>query len=207
MPFSKIILIALSLSIPAATVGGCATTRSKGSQVEDQNITSRVGRRLVADPDVSRYRVDVDTLQGVVTLRGKVPSDTMKASAEKIAGETDGVKSVVNELVVDDQKVGERIKENATDARIRTGVGAKLTVDDDVRRRNVDIDVVDGVVTLSGIVHNDAEKAEAERRAREVEGVKDVRNDLKVEQEGGEDSDKMAKPDLDNDRDQVGPVR
>jgi hyperosmotically inducible periplasmic protein len=201
------IVLTLALTLPFVASTGCATTQPKGAQVEDNNITARVGRRMVADPDVSRYKIDVDTLQGVVTLRGKVPSDTMKASAEKIANETDGVKSVVNELVVDEQKVGETIKENATDARIRTGVGARLTVDDDVRRRNVDIDVVDGVVTLSGIVHNDAEKAEAERRAREVEGVKDVRNDLKVEQQGGEDSDKMSKPDLDNDRDQVGPIR
>lgn len=206
MQLIKLALIATLVGASSGTTA-CATTRSKGSQVEDANVTSRVGRRMVADPDVRRYRIDVDTIQGVVTLRGKVPSETMKASAERIASETDGVKQVVNELVVDDQKVGERISENASDGRIRTAIGAKLTVDDDVRRRNVDIDVVDGVVTLSGIVHNDAEREEVERRAKEVEGVKEIRNELTVEKPGGEDSDKMSKPDLDNDRDQVGPIR
>lgn len=72
---------------------------------------------------------------------------------------------------------------------------------------NVDVDVTDGVVTLSGVVHNEAEAAEAERLAREVEGVKDVKNDLKVEQSTAGDPEKMGKSDDDGNRDKAGDKR
>lgn len=194
------IALALALAVPSLGAVACATTRSAGDQSDDNIITGRVGRRLTADPDVKRYQIDVDTLDGVVTLRGKVESETMKASAEKIARDTDGVRNVVNELVVEDQDGDERRQENNADLNIKTAVGRALTGDDDVRRVNVDVDVTDGVVTLSGVVHNEAEAAEAERLAREVEGVKEVRNELKVEQKSEGDPEKMGKVDDDGDR-------
>ncbi len=194
------IALALALAVPSLGAAACATTRPAGEQSEDTIITGRVGRRLTADPDVKRYQIDVDTLDGVVTLRGKVDSETMKASAEKIARDTDGVRTVVNELVVEAQEGDERREENTADLNIKTAVGRALTGDDDVRRVNVDVDVTDGVVTLSGVVHNEAEAAEAERLAREVEGVKEVKNELKVEQSSSGDPEKMGKVDDDGDR-------
>jgi hyperosmotically inducible protein len=201
MKMTKIALM-FALAVPTFGVTACATTRSSSAQSEDNIITGRVGRRLTADPDVKRYQIDVDTLDGVVTLRGKVDSTTMSASAEKIARDTDGVRKVVNQLEVDAQSGEERREENRADLDIKTAVGRALTGDDDVRRVNVDVDVVDGVVTLSGVVHNEAEAYEAERLAREVEGVIEVRNDLKVEQKGGGDPEKMGKADDDGDREE-----
>lgn len=194
------IALALALAVPSLGAAACATTRPASAQSDDNIITGRVGRRLTADPDVKRYQIDVDTLDGVVTLRGKVDSETMKASAEKIARDTDGVRTVVNELVVEEQEGSERREENNEDLNIKTAVGRALTGDDDVRRVNVDVDVTDGVVTLSGVVHNEAEAAEAERLAREVEGVKEVKNELEVEQSSSGDPEKMGKVDDDGDR-------
>jgi len=196
------IALMFALAVPTFGVTACATTRSSSAQSHDNIITGRVGRRLSADPDVKRYQIDVDTLDGVVTLRGKVDSETMSASAEKIARETDGVHEVVNQLVVEAQDGDERRAENEGDLGIKTAVGRALSGDDDVRRVNIDVDVTDGVVTLSGVVHNEAEAAEAERLAREVEGVTDVRNDLKVEVKSEGDPEKMGKSDDDNDRDE-----
>jgi hypothetical protein len=71
---------------------------------------------------------------------------------------------------------------------------------------NVDVDVTDGVVTLSGVVHNEAEAAEAERLAREVDGVTEVRNELKVEQKTEGDPEKMGKADDDGDREENDPA-
>jgi hyperosmotically inducible periplasmic protein len=201
------IALALALAVPSLGAAACATTRPVSEQSDDNIITGRVGRRLTADPEVKRYQIDVDTLDGVVTLRGKVESETMKASAEKIARDTDGVRNVVNELMVEDQEASDRREENNADLNVKTAVGRALTGDDDVRRVNVDVDVVDGVVTLSGVVHNEAEAAEAERLAREVEGVKDVKNELKVEQKTEGDPEKMGKVDDDGDRDQPGKKR
>ena len=198
----KLLKIAMMLALAVPTIGAsaCATTRPATEQASDSVITGRVGRRLTADPDVKRYEIDVDTIDGVVTLRGKVDTQTMKASAERIARDTDGVRRVVNELIVDaDRKDND--DPDHSDLGIKTAVGRKLSGDDDVRRVNVDVDVVDGYVTLSGVVHNEHERMSAEQLAREVEGVKGVRNDLVVEQHNDDDSDKMGKIDNDHDRD------
>ena len=176
----KMLCVSALAAAPMMGTTACATTRMAGEQTDDARIKSRVGRRLIADPDVKRFKIDVDTIDGVVTLRGKVDSDTMKTSAEQIARETQGVKDVRNELIVEDQGVGERIKENSGDAVIKTRVGTRLTSDPDVDRHNIDIDVQDGIVTLSGVVHDETAKTEAEKLAREAEGVKDVKNELTV---------------------------
>jgi len=191
----------LALAVPPVLgTLGCKTTEMAGAQTDDARITGRVGRRLTADPEVRRYKIDVDTLEGVVTLRGKVDSETMKTSAEAIARETNGVKDVKNELIVDPEGFGERLGEGADDAVIKTRVGVRLTRDPDVDRHNIDVDVVDGVVTLSGIVHDENAKQEAERLARGAEGVKDVKNELTVNPEDQplrRDKDAEGKPEGD----------
>lgn len=190
--------LSLALLIPAgAGALGCATTRPAVEQSNDSVITGRVGRRLVADPEVKRYAIDVDTLDGVVYLRGKVDSASMKTSAENIARSTDGVREVVNELIVDANQEGDATD---GDVGIKTRVGAALSGDDDVRRVNVDVDVIDGVVTLSGVVHNEAEAKEVERIASQTEGVLGVKNELKIEQTGNADTEKAGKVDDDGDR-------
>jgi hyperosmotically inducible protein len=53
---------------------------------------------------------------------------------------------------------------------------------EDVRELTIDVDVENGVVTLSGTVRNAAQKEKAGQVARGVGGVKDVRNNLTVGQ-------------------------
>jgi osmotically-inducible protein OsmY len=66
----------------------------------DAALTAKVKARLAADPDVAAVTIDVDTLDGQVTLSGKVASPAERAEAEKLAKGTDGVLSVVNHLQV-----------------------------------------------------------------------------------------------------------
>jgi len=66
------------------------------------------------------------------------------------------------------------------DAAIKTAVKAKLTADRFSNIVNVDVNVTNGVVTLSGVVPNAQVKADAEAEARTVDGVREVRNNLQV---------------------------
>jgi osmotically-inducible protein OsmY len=50
--------------------------------------------------------IDVDSDNGVVTLKGKVDTAEAKKKAEEIARKVDGVKSVKNELTVEAKKGG-----------------------------------------------------------------------------------------------------
>jgi osmotically-inducible protein OsmY len=51
--------------------------------------------------EIKSRKVDVDTRNGVVTLKGSVPSATAKGAAEVIAKDTDGVSRVINQLEIE----------------------------------------------------------------------------------------------------------
>ena len=66
------------------------------------------------------------------------------------------------------------------DAVINGKVKTALAANDLVKARKIDADTVRGVVTLNGSVGSAAERAEAIRVTRTIDGVKDVRDNLKV---------------------------
>ncbi|MCC7120248.1 MAG: BON domain-containing protein [Gammaproteobacteria bacterium] len=68
--------------------------------VDDAAITARVKAALVADPTLSALDINVDSKDGVVTLRGNVESPDASTRAGSLANDTEGVVSVDNRLVV-----------------------------------------------------------------------------------------------------------
>jgi hyperosmotically inducible protein len=71
-----------------------------GDAIEDGAITAKVKTALLADPDVKGLAIDVDTKNGVVTLKGTADKAANRDRAVAIAKDTGGVKSVQNQLVV-----------------------------------------------------------------------------------------------------------
>jgi len=165
-------------SLALTTALACATTQTADQQWRDSNLTTNIGGKFAVDQEIDRYRIDIDTLDGVVTLRGVVPDATQAREAERIARWTEGVVRVDNQLEVD-PNVGEPA-EGFEDAWMTLMVGNKLNLDPEVKGRNVDVDVRDGIVTLSGIVEDDRARAEARERAASVDGVEQVINELEV---------------------------
>src|SRR6266540_1712172 len=72
-----------------------------------------------------------------------------------------------------------KVKE-PTDIQIRYAVLDQLSKDPKVTSTEIGVGASHGVITLTGYVHTDAEKREAERVARKVAGVLDVANDIQV---------------------------
>ncbi len=68
-----------------------------------------------------------------------------------------------------------------TDDAIHDEVMRRLSSDRDVRGGAITVDVKGGVVTLSGKVREEKQKARAERVTKKVKGVKQVVNQLQVE--------------------------
>jgi len=68
--------------------------------VTDASITAAVKSKLLADRMVSGLKIDVDTENGVVTLKGPVKTQAEARQAEKLAQETKGVERVIVELKV-----------------------------------------------------------------------------------------------------------
>jgi osmotically-inducible protein OsmY len=73
-----------------------------------------------------------------------------------------------------------------SDERIREEVCERLTQHPDIDASNVDINVSNGVVTLSGTVNDRSEKRIAEDIAEGVHGAHDVQNQIRVERFGQE---------------------
>ena len=68
--------------------------------VDDATITARVNASLAQDPDLSALKINVDTVNGKVTLNGPAPSTVARDRAESLAKAVDGVTAVNNQLVV-----------------------------------------------------------------------------------------------------------
>lgn len=155
---------------------GCATSRPLDTQSSDALITSRVEGKLAANPQTNNFEIDVDTMNGRVTLAGLVESEAERQEAERLAEDTDGVRSVDNRIGLGDQSVGATI----SDGWILAKVKSQLATDPEVNPFDIDVDVLDGRVTLSGLVTAEQARTEAERIAKATDGVTSVRNDIQV---------------------------
>jgi hypothetical protein len=130
----------------AGLTGAAALVFTVACAQTDAGITTAVKSKLAADDTVKAYQVDVDTNDKVVTLRGEVDSPAAEMMAIQIARDTDGVRDVIDEILVvqvaptsgieidDDlersaEKAGDAIK----DAGERIGDAAKDAVTDDDR--------------------------------------------------------------------------
>lgn len=79
---------------------GSQASASIGEKLDDAVITSTVSGALVKDPDLSVIKINVDTRDGVVTLKGSAPTAAARDRATDIAKQVKGVTTVNNQLVV-----------------------------------------------------------------------------------------------------------
>jgi osmotically-inducible protein OsmY len=173
-------------------------------------VTTKIQAKYFLDGDVRARDINVDTNNGVVTLRGTVRTEGERRQAVALARNTDGVRDVQDQLTLDatagtdrdrDRVVGDtrdRVTDTTRDARdttvatgreagdrmgdgwITTKIQASYFLNTDIRGRDIDVDTKNNVVTLNGTVRTEAEKQEAEQIARETDGVSRVVNNLKV---------------------------
>jgi len=68
--------------------------------IDDATVTAKVKSALIAEPNLKSLSINVDTMAGVVTLKGTADSQDSKQKAEQLASTVEGVRSVRNELVV-----------------------------------------------------------------------------------------------------------
>ncbi|HEY4426542.1 MAG TPA: BON domain-containing protein [Pyrinomonadaceae bacterium] len=88
---------------------------------------------------------------------------------------------------------GRKVGTGSNDTWLWVKTRFDLAAADDLRDSTINVDVDNGVVTLSGTVASAAQKARAEQIAKSVEGVKSVRNQLKV-QAGNANANANASP-------------
>ena len=77
-----------------------ANKETVGQSLEDAWIHTKVVAKLIGDTKTPERKINMDVVDGAVTLRGTVDTAEAKAEGERIAKETDGVKKVTNQLKV-----------------------------------------------------------------------------------------------------------
>jgi osmotically-inducible protein OsmY len=77
-----------------------ANKETIGESLDDAWIHAKIVTKLIGDTQTPERKINVDVVEGAVTLRGNVDTAEAKAEAERVAKETDGVKKVTNQLKV-----------------------------------------------------------------------------------------------------------
>lgn len=76
---------------------------------------------------------------------------------------------------------GKSLGENIDDASITAAVKSKLAAEKISTVTRIDVDTNGGIVALGGTVQSEAMRVRADQLARQVKGVRDVVNNLRVQ--------------------------
>jgi len=152
------------------------------AEKSDAWITTKVKTILVFHQNVSAM-TEVNTTDGIVTLKGDATSQAQKDLTTEYAKDIEGVKDVKNEMTVSktSKKTSRTTGDKIDDASITAQVKMTLLYHRSTSALNTSVTTKRGVVTLSGKAKNAAEKDLAAKFAKDVNGVKSVKNQMTIE--------------------------
>jgi hyperosmotically inducible protein len=156
------------------TFVACSTTSTKSPEVSG-SIRKSLDQANLKDVSVTQ-----DRDKGVVTLDGHVATEGDKSQAESIAKSMAGGQVVSNQVAVIPASAESDAK--AVNSDLDKGMEKNLDAALIQHRlhKSVKYDVRNGVVTLTGEVNSQSQRAQAERVASSVPNVKQVVNELQV---------------------------
>jgi osmotically-inducible protein OsmY len=148
----------------------------------DAWITTKVKTALLFHRNVSATGTTVYTKDGVVTLQGVASSMAQKELTTEYAKDIDNVKSVNNEMTIAgipataDATIGDKID----DASITAEIKSSLLSHHSTSAIHTGVTTTDGVVTVTGVAKNDAEKSLVTKLVTDINGVTSVVNNMTV---------------------------
>jgi osmotically-inducible protein OsmY len=136
-------------------------------------------RKALDQANMQQVAVKVDDDEHIVHLRGTVGSMAERSRAQEVADAVVGTSGrVLNELSVrgiNDTTAG------ALDDDIRKNLDRTIDNDPTLKQRDINFEVVNGVVTIKGEVSSADEKNRVGDLTKAAPGVKDVANGLQIE--------------------------
>ncbi|MBF0485081.1 MAG: BON domain-containing protein [Candidatus Omnitrophica bacterium] len=154
------------------------------SPVENSDgwLGMKVKTALLFHRNVNAFKTEVDVKDGVVTLKGEALSQAQKDLAGEYAKDVDGVKDVKNEmsLAKASNNNAETLGEKIDDASITAQIKMALLSHYSTSAVNTKVVTTNGVVTISGMAKNDAEKVLVTKLADDINGVTNVINNMTI---------------------------
>ena len=170
--------IGAAVGIGTAAVAASTTEKGFSTSVADGVIETKLVDRFIQNDAALATGIEKSVNNGSVLLTGRVETIEQKVLATKLAWEIKGVREVVNEVqVTQDNSLRDKAKDLAASAQLR----AALIGDQNTSSLNFSIDVVNGIVYLSGVASDEMEKERVIAHAQELRFAKKVVNYIILE--------------------------
>ncbi len=171
-------LLQVSMLATAITL---AASGLASAQVKDAWVTAKTKVVLMTTDDLKTSDLNVDTVEGVVTLHGKVPTADQRDRAEKVAMGVDGVKAVKNLLQVVPAKNDAAV--TISDSEVRGDIEQAFKANAAIAKSGIKVTSVNnGVVLIGGGTDSIVTHLQAIETAYNVKGVRRVSSEVKVDE-------------------------
>jgi osmotically-inducible protein OsmY len=156
-------------------------------RVADGELLRAIRRRLRAHPYVDATNLEVSVRGSAASLRGTVKNEFERDQALEAAATTSGVVSIVDRLRVQTPRPG-----RSADSQLKREIASRLARDPSPQVKRVEIEVIEGVVTLSGQVEDQAAHDRTMVAATDA-GARRIVDDLKIVPASGTADEVSAK--------------
>ena len=172
------LLILLNSCVGSSTGGVFGTgvsialdPRTLGTQIDDSIMQKNLLARLALTEKKYLVQLSIKVLDGRIFLGGKVDAPEEKLKITKMAWETNGARSVKNNITVK-QKFS--FKNTAKDALITSQLRVALILNKKVKAANFNIDTINQRTYVFGIAHSEEEKKEIIQEAKQIVDLKEL---------------------------------
>tara|TARA_Y100000768_G_scaffold377244_1_gene350226 strand:- start:81 stop:671 length:591 start_codon:yes stop_codon:yes gene_type:complete len=145
--------------------------RSVGTQVDDSIMQKNLSARIILMDKKYLLSVNTKVLDGRIFLTGKVDNPEEKLKLTKLAWETDGSRSVRNDIKI---KESFNFQQSAKDILITSQLRSAMIFNKKIKATNYQIDTYKKKIYVYGIALSSEEKKEVIREAKEILDVENV---------------------------------
>jgi len=145
--------------------------RSVGTQVDDSIMQKSLSARIILMDKKYLLSVKIKVLDGRIFLTGKADNPEEKLKLTKVAWETDGVRSVRNDIKIKEEF---NFKQSAKDILITSQLKSAMIFNKNIKATNYQIDTYKKKIYVYGISLTSEEKDEVIKEAKEILDVEDV---------------------------------
>ena len=145
--------------------------RSLGTQIDDSIMQKNLSARLILMDKKYFLSIKSKVLDGRIFLTGKVDNPEEKLEITKLAWETEGARSVRNDIKIKEKF---NFQQSAKDILITSQLRTALILNKEIKATNYQIDTYKKKIYVYGIALTSDEKELVVNEAKEILDVEDV---------------------------------